>query len=254
MGKASRIHALPGTLDIFQTTFKTLLEKIRKPKKLMEKNTKRIETRQRILDVAEQEFAEKGFDKATVRDICKRANANVSAINYHFKDKEGLYLAVLERMFKKAMARYPMEAALESGLKPEEKLREYVWGFLNRTLKNNGKPGQEKRTTMIARELATPSPKLDVIVEKYIRQHKEVLWSILGELLGDAATPSTLRLCAISVVGQCMHIFYAREIDIRLNPQLAEQPVDLDELASHITEFSLAGIQKTVRSATNQEP
>ena len=39
------------------------------------------ETRQRLLDAAARLFAEHGFEKVTVRDICKEAGANVAAVN-----------------------------------------------------------------------------------------------------------------------------------------------------------------------------
>ena len=54
-------------------------------------------TKARLLDAAGQEFAEKGFEGATVRAICDRARVNLAAVNYHFGDKEMLYeQAVLE--------------------------------------------------------------------------------------------------------------------------------------------------------------
>ena len=42
------------------------------------------ETRQRLLISAERLFADRGFKKVTVREICRAARANVAAINYHF--------------------------------------------------------------------------------------------------------------------------------------------------------------------------
>ena len=48
-------------------------------------------TRARLLKAAEQLFAERGFRKVTVREICHAAKANVAAVNYHFGDKLGLY-------------------------------------------------------------------------------------------------------------------------------------------------------------------
>ena len=54
-------------------------------------------TKARLLEAAGEEFAEKGFELARVRAICERAGANLAAINYHFGDKEQLYVEVSAR-------------------------------------------------------------------------------------------------------------------------------------------------------------
>ena len=54
-------------------------------------------TKARLLEAAGEEFAEKGYEAARIRTICDRAGANLAAVNYHFGDKEQLYVeAVLE--------------------------------------------------------------------------------------------------------------------------------------------------------------
>lgn len=47
-----------------------------------------IETQRRLLEAAGEVFAEMGFNSARIRDICKRADANVAAVNYHFAIKK----------------------------------------------------------------------------------------------------------------------------------------------------------------------
>ncbi len=59
------------------------------------------ETRNRILEVAEKLFAEKGFRGVSVREITSSAKVHLSAINYHFGFKESLYLEVFRRRFLK---------------------------------------------------------------------------------------------------------------------------------------------------------
>jgi AcrR family transcriptional regulator len=56
-----------------------------------------LETKDRILNVAEELFGEEGVDRVSVRDVTERAGVNVAAINYHFGSKEELIAAVFMR-------------------------------------------------------------------------------------------------------------------------------------------------------------
>ena len=51
--------------------------------------------RTRLLAEASRIFSEKGYAKASTREICEAARLNPAAIHYHFGDKDGLYRAVL---------------------------------------------------------------------------------------------------------------------------------------------------------------
>jgi AcrR family transcriptional regulator len=55
------------------------------------------ESKRRLLDAAEQLFADKGFEVVSVRDITQQAKANVAAVNYHFGSREGLIALVVTR-------------------------------------------------------------------------------------------------------------------------------------------------------------
>ena len=56
-------------------------------------------TRQKILDAAEKLFARHGFESTSLRSIIASAGVNLAAIHYHFRSKEGLVRAVIERRF-----------------------------------------------------------------------------------------------------------------------------------------------------------
>src|SRR5262245_5865161 len=58
-----------------------------------------VDTKQRLLDVAERMFAEHGYAGASLRSIINQAGVNLAAIHYHFKSKEALLEAVLIRRF-----------------------------------------------------------------------------------------------------------------------------------------------------------
>lgn len=54
-------------------------------------------TAERILDVAEEVFADKGFEGATLRDVAGRVGIRIPSLYNHFASKDRLYAAVLER-------------------------------------------------------------------------------------------------------------------------------------------------------------
>lgn len=57
------------------------------------------DTRDRLLDAAEFEFAAVGLSGARVDTIARRAKINKQLIYYHFGDKDSLYQSVLERAY-----------------------------------------------------------------------------------------------------------------------------------------------------------
>lgn len=70
-------------------------------------------TSERLLDAAEQLFAERGIDAVSVRAVNAAAGANVAAVHYHFGSKEALVEAVLRRRMERlGERRLAMLAAL----------------------------------------------------------------------------------------------------------------------------------------------
>jgi AcrR family transcriptional regulator len=55
------------------------------------------DTINRILDAAEELFADNGIAGTSVRDITQMAKVNVAAVNYHFESKDKLVYRVLDR-------------------------------------------------------------------------------------------------------------------------------------------------------------
>ncbi|MCH7749310.1 MAG: TetR/AcrR family transcriptional regulator [Acidobacteria bacterium] len=63
------------------------------------------DTKERILNVAERLFADRGFPATPLRDITNEAGVNIASVNYHFGSKEALLAAVLERRLRPVNAR-----------------------------------------------------------------------------------------------------------------------------------------------------
>ena len=58
------------------------------------------DTKEQLLNVAEQLIAERGYAGTTVRAIANQANANLAAVNYHFGSKEELFRSIFSRIAK----------------------------------------------------------------------------------------------------------------------------------------------------------
>ena len=58
-------------------------------------------TAERVLDVAEDLFAEKGFQATSLGDVAERVGIRSPSLYNHFRNKEALYHAVVERLLEK---------------------------------------------------------------------------------------------------------------------------------------------------------
>ncbi|UCD28033.1 MAG: DUF1956 domain-containing protein, partial [Planctomycetota bacterium] len=130
-------------------------------------------------------------------------------------------------------------------LSPEQRLRSFVHFFLQHIFEKGKRAWQMK---LMLQEMANPTRAMDVLVQQIIRPRAEFLFSIVRELTGNKVPPEKVRLFAISVIGQCVHVCLAQPVIMRLNPDIKYEPADVEMLADHITRFSLAAIRTLSQS------
>ena len=198
-------------------------------------------TRERLLSAAGEVFAEQGFRGATVRDICSRADANIAAVNYHFGDKEKLYSAVLRHWLVEALKKYPPDGNLPPDAPANERLHAFVRSWLFRML-GEGMPAWHGR--LMAREMSEPTAAFDILLDETVRPMAGRLTNIVRKLLGPDAPPNLIDDCAMSIAGQCCFYRHAHEMIRRLYPDRPHTPERIEHLADHITQFSLAAIER----------
>ena len=200
------------------------------------------ETRQQLLVAAGEVFAEYGFRDATVREICRRAGANIAAVNYHFGDKETLYTEVLSYAHEISLKKHPLLPGVAADSLPEVRLQAFVHSLLSRILDTD--PGSWHGQLM-AREMVEPSEALDILVDQRIRPMAGALSQIIAPILGLPEGDERVRLCAFSVVSQCVFYKHCRPVVCRLYPELQLQdPKYIAKLARHITQFSLTAMKQ----------
>ncbi len=194
-------------------------------------------TKSRLLEGAGEEFAEKGFELARVRAICDRAGANLAAINYHFGDKEHLYVEVLREAHR--CGEDPQKECIDPGLSPAERLRTFIHHFLDRVLAMNHPEDWQHR--LMLREMLSPTPFSEVLVREMIRPRFELMRSLMREICPEA-DDRRLNALVFSVIGQCLHYKMARRVTERLIGDEGYRALDLDYLTGHITAFCLAAL------------
>jgi AcrR family transcriptional regulator len=199
------------------------------------------ETRRQLLEAAGEVFAEAGYRDATVRDICRRAGANVAAVNYHFGDKETLYLEVLRYAHGRALEKYPPLLNVPADAPPEKKLRAFVHSLLLRIF-DKGPTAWHGR--IMLREMIEPSAALDSLVEERMRPMAGQLWQIVADILDCPLNHERVRQCSFSIVSQCVFYHHCRPVVSRLFPKdLPQDAAGIERLADHITRFSLAAMK-----------
>jgi len=195
--------------------------------------------RVRILSAAGQEFAEKGYEAATVRDICTAAGVNGAAVNYYFGDKQRLYIESVKHAHRERVRQVPPPDWLP-GTPPETKLRDFVGNMIERMLGFDQPPWQVR---LMLREILHPTDACRELVEDYIRPHFTMLVDILDELAAGSLSAAELRRVGLSVVGQCFLYRAAGDVVGMLIPAAEIDRLHTPEqLADHVTAFSLAAL------------
>jgi AcrR family transcriptional regulator len=205
-------------------------------------------TRDRIILAAGPIFAQKGFKNTTVREICDAANVNVASINYYFSDKQGLYTETVIQAREMRAQQFP-HRELDENQPPEEKLKNIVVTLLNRMMAMQTEPWQVR---LIMREILQPTEASKKLVKAYFRPFFESLLSVIDELVGVRLPDHERHQLGFSVIGQCMHYRISAEmISMMISKAEYQQSYQIEQLADHITSFSLGGIESIRKQVAN---
>jgi AcrR family transcriptional regulator len=195
-------------------------------------------TKDRIIDAAGEIFANKGFEQATVRDICQQAGANLASVNYYFGDKQRLYIESVKaaHAWKMHHAELP---AWPDDVTPEQMLGDFILTFL-RQLKLGDRDTWQNR--LMRREMMNSETACAELVRESIRPQFEVLLGIVRHFLPAQLSDEQLHLTAFSIVGQCLFYHFADPVVQKLVCPEEYQSQTPEALAEHVLQFSLAAL------------
>jgi TetR/AcrR family transcriptional regulator, transcriptional repressor for nem operon len=143
------------------------------------------DTAEKIMDVAHQLLAERGFSAFSYADIAEAIQIRKASIHHHFPTKAGLVTAVLERHRNRMQK--SLDALDEHVARPLDRLRKYVahWEYCIRSM---------AEPFCIAALLGAELPSLPAEVQVEVGKHFECLMEWLSKTLAEGAKDRTIKL------------------------------------------------------------
>ena len=177
-------------------------------------------TRKTLIDTATRIFARDGFHAVSTRDIARAAGVNQALIGYHFRGKDGLYLAVFEQITANITARIgPIATEIETALNsaaigkrgPKEQER-WLALLLKLTDGMAALMLKEESTTwaqLIMREQQAPTAAFSVLFDGFMGPMMNLLTILVQRIRGDH-DKNGARMTMLTIMGQVLVFRAAR--------------------------------------------
>ena len=190
-----------------------------------------VVTQQKLLDAAIQAFSENGFNGTSTRDIAERAGVHHPLITYHFKNKDKLWRAAADLVFREFT--HSLAASLDVRYAKSQ-------------------PALHK---VMIQEASYPSERLDWLIDKHLKPFFDAtigLWKELQELgVAPPGNPALLmnmlRLSSGGLLALANELKKSSNIDVNA-------PGTLDEIAEMIVRIFLPGDIQTKASGSRIRP
>ena len=207
-----------------------------RPKTARKQQQRSVVTQQKLLDAATQAFSENGFKGTSTRDIAERAGVHHPLITYHFKNKDQLWRAATDRIFRefnislvKAMAEIPEQD-------PRGRAVAFVGTYVQYAHKQ---PALHK---IILQESSRPSARLDWLIETHLRPLFNEVVKALEQLQARGIAPSgdpallfnMIRVSAGGLLALALEIKGTSDIDF-------DEDGELDKLTDMIVRVFFPG-------------
>jgi AcrR family transcriptional regulator len=210
-------------------------------------------TKERILLAAAELFAEHGYHGTTHQMMCTQANVNIAAINYHFGNKESLYLKVWEYLVDIGMQNY--RDFINDDDKPEARLYSFIKWRVRAVTATGIKACLSQ---IMRREMNKPSPVFEQLQELYLNEKRKWFFSLIRDIVGHDLDARTITMAAFCIHSPLIHLVEMKSImnttlEESIKVQLANFWEDPEALAESIYTFAIAGLREISGSNGDQK-
>jgi AcrR family transcriptional regulator len=140
-------------------------------------------TQQKLLDAAIEAFSENGFRGTSTREIANRAGVHHPLITYHFRNKDRLWRASVDSIFREFSAQLVATISEVAGLDPKARAAALIRCYVNHSSRH---PALHK---VILQESSAPSDRLDWLIETHLRPMYDSWVQSLVELQDTGVAP-----------------------------------------------------------------
>lgn len=195
-------------------------------------------TKLKLIEAAARVFAERGFQKASTREICRLAEANVAAVNYHFGGKAELYREVFRRSLRDFIDRGALPQG--RGLPARRVLAHYYRQMLE--------PLRSSETScrlyqLHAREQLEPSGVLGDLRAQALRRHFELLSGLVRREMGLKSLDLEGWRLVFALEGAMM-LYWQKGCEVRdFAPGLFSGKSWVEDLSERLADFGAALVQ-----------
>jgi len=201
-------------------------------------------TKEHILRAAVELFSEQGYDGTTVRDICRNANANVAAVNYHFKGKVGLGEAVIDHLFEN-ITETKNSLLNAASISTEDEWKKALRNFIYNFIVDRDKEEYRNfyRSRLIFRELNTPSPLFKSMFEKYMGPLQVQLKVLIEQGLPPDSDNKIVSMWIITLMSQCVMFRKKQVAPMEIEPIDFSNSENVEMVVDHIAGTLFAGLK-----------
>jgi AcrR family transcriptional regulator len=192
--------------------------------------------RTRLIIEASRIFAEKGYTKASTREICVAAGLNVAAIHYHFGDKDGLYRAVLLGPIQGIANQ--LAGFDDPGLSLRDSLHRLLGPFVGADAPADAQADDGVR--LYLREMLEPTPVFAAAIAQHIGPVHARIAQLLARHIGLAAPDDDVHRLVFGLIAMAHDYCMSREFMRAVAPRLLEGNDALPRARERLVDWGVA--------------
>ncbi|HSH52391.1 MAG TPA: TetR/AcrR family transcriptional regulator [Bacteroidales bacterium] len=187
---------------------------------------KSFEREKELLEAALDEFTMKNYEEASLNNIIKKAGISKGTFYYHFRDKQSLYLYLLEHSVKTK------------------------WEFINNRIKEYAESYEEKDIfekfklqARIGAEFATAFPKYHMLSKMFTKEKGNKIYEVAKDVLGKDTDESLEKMIYDAVDRGDFRNEFPREFMVKIISHLF---MNFDEIFNSEEDFELERMLKNL--------